>query len=130
MSSSSSAGKRIMVVDDEKDIVMVISKVLERWKFKVDGFSSPFKALEAFRKEPDAFDLIITDVRMPGMSGPELVKEILAIRPQMSKIFISAFNLDHESFGAMPAEELKKDLLSKPVTMPQLCEAVKSKILK
>lgn len=123
------SGKKMMVVDDEPDILAVLRIMLERWDARVDAFSSPFQAIDAFRKEPGAYDLVIADVRMPGMTGMELVKRMLAVRPAVRTMYISAFDLDHAVFGAVPAQQLEADLIKKPVTMSQLCEAVKRKTL-
>jgi CheY-like chemotaxis protein len=120
------AGKRIMVVDDEPDIVAVIKMTLERWGARVTTFTKPLQALEAFRKEPSAYDLLITDIRMPRMNGVQLAREVLAIRPDVKTMYVSAFEVDHRMYEAIEAGEIEENLLKKPVTQLKLCEAVKS----
>jgi CheY-like chemotaxis protein len=120
----------IMVVDDEPDIVTVLKMILERWGAKVSSFTNPLLALEAFKKEPLAYDLVITDIRMPIMNGVQLAKEILVIKPNMPVMYLSAFELDHQTFGAVQTSQMiiKENLLTKPVALLELCNAVKKRI--
>jgi DNA-binding NtrC family response regulator len=90
-SSSIATQKRIMLVDDEEDILFVCSAALS--KFKVDSFSNPEQALEFFRHNSNDYDLVLTDVRMPNLSGFELAKGIRDIRPDITILFMSAFEI-------------------------------------
>ena len=75
--------KVLLVINDEEMIVDVTKQSLERRGYAVLGFTSSVKALEAFRKEPKAFHLVITDHRMPGMTGVELARALIAIQPDI-----------------------------------------------
>jgi CheY-like chemotaxis protein/anti-sigma regulatory factor (Ser/Thr protein kinase) len=85
-------GARIMVVEDEAAILGLQTKVLERAGYQVEGFGDPRQALEAFGREPAGFDLIITDQTMPGLTGADLTREALAIRPDMPVVVCSGFS--------------------------------------
>lgn len=74
---------RIMLVDDEPLLVHINKRRLEEKGYQVKPFTSSRKALEAFRKQPDSFDLLITDQTMPKFTGEELAKAILEIRPSL-----------------------------------------------
>ena len=78
--SGSERAYRILAVDDELDILTIIKMSLERYNHKVDTFSNPLKALSHFEKNP-AYDLVITDIRMPYMTGYELASRLRAIDP-------------------------------------------------
>ena len=75
-------GKRVMLVDNEPDTLTVLKMVLESSYGKVDAFSKPKVALDAFVMQSGPYDLMVTDVRMPQMSGIELAGKIHAIKPE------------------------------------------------
>jgi PAS domain S-box-containing protein len=84
--------ERILFVDDEESIVNMGSQRLERLGYKVESTTSPLEALDLFRSKPDRFDLVITDLTMPKMTGDKLVKEILNIRPEMPITICTGFS--------------------------------------
>jgi PAS domain S-box-containing protein len=84
--------ERILFVDDEPSIVHVERYRLERLGYQVEAKTSPVVALELFRDNFDQFDLVITDMTMPQMTGEQLVKEILKIRPDMPIIICTGFS--------------------------------------
>ena len=84
--------ERILVIDDEESIVKIEQKILERLGYKVTAMVSSEKALQTFSSQPDQFDLIITDMTMPQMTGAELSRKILAIRPDIPIILCTGFS--------------------------------------
>jgi signal transduction histidine kinase/ActR/RegA family two-component response regulator len=76
-------GKHILFVDDEPEIVSFMEKAFIRMGHQVTAFTSSTQALEMFKNFPDMFDLVLTDLTMPGMTGFELSRHILAIRPNI-----------------------------------------------
>ncbi len=93
--ASYSGTETIMLVDDEKDILVSLEKILTGQGYTVSSFEDGQPALQAFLKHPDKFDLIITDMTMPRMSGDKLSKEILKIKPDIPIILCTGF---HETF--------------------------------
>lgn len=80
----------ILIVDDEKDMLALLSRIIdEETEHNVTTESSPEKALTLFEK--DEFDLVILDMKMPGMSGLELLKKMKAVRPDVSVVIITAY---------------------------------------
>jgi len=75
--------ERILFVDDEQPLVNLAKKMLERLGYAVVTRMSSLEALEAFRAQPDKFDLVITDMTMPHMTGDKLAKEVIRIRPDI-----------------------------------------------
>ena len=72
--------ERILFVDDETSLVKMVTQMLERQGYKVEGKTSSKEALKLFREGPDNFDLIITDMAMPEMPGDRLTQELIKIR--------------------------------------------------
>ena len=84
--------EKILLIDDEASILKLVKKRLEMQGFQVEAKNNPVEALELFRSEPDRFDLIITDMTMPNMTGEKLAKELLNIRPEMPIILCSGYS--------------------------------------
>ena len=80
--------KKILLVDDDPDITIVFKLALEDSGFIVDTYQDPSVALSKFK--PNSYGLVILDIRMPGMNGFELHKELQKIDPQLIFCFISA----------------------------------------
>jgi len=87
-------GETIMVVDDEESIRQSCSEYLQSQGYKVEVFSNGIDALERFNANSIKFDLIITDLTMPGLSGDKLSVEILKIQPKMPIILCTGFSED------------------------------------
>ena len=84
--------EKILLVDDEKAIVDVIQIMLERLGYQVAAKTSSLEALEAFRATPDKYDMVITDFTMPDMTGMELAKNLLELRPDIPIILCTGFS--------------------------------------
>ena len=83
------AAKHVLYVDDEEALVFLVTRVLERLGHSVTGFTDPEAALQAFRARPHAFDAVVTDLSMPGLSGFDLAREIRALRPDTPLLLTS-----------------------------------------
>ena len=105
--------ERILFIDDEESLVKMGHQRLERLGYTVDAMTSPIEALELFRSQPDQFDLVITDLTMPKMTGDKLVKEILNIRPDIPVILCTGFSekIDEKKANAIGAS----DYIEKPL---------------
>ena len=80
--------KRILVVDDEQDILLIFQLILEREGFRVYPFDNPLKALSSFKR--GLYDLVILDIKMPKMDGFQLYEEIKKIDRNVKVCFITA----------------------------------------
>ncbi len=108
-----SGDERILFIDDEESIAKLGHQRLERLGYKVEAKTSPIEALELFRAKPDQFDLVITDLTMPKMTGDKLVKEILNIRSEIPIILCTGFveKIDEKKAKAIGVS----DYIEKPV---------------
>ena len=115
--------ERILFIDDENAIVQMEKQMLERLGYKVTGKTSSVEALNAFRINPQGFDLVITDLTMPDLTGDQLAKELIAIRPDIPIIISTGFN---ERLNEIEAEKLGiKAFLMKPIARYDMSSAVR-----
>lgn len=84
--------EKILVVDDEEYILSSLQRVLKLSGYRVVAVRDSLEALRVFDRTPDEFDLVITDLTMPGMTGIELVRNLLGIRPDIPVILSTGFN--------------------------------------
>ena len=116
--------EHILFVDDEQALVGVGSKLLTSIGYKVTVETSSTAALDHFKKEPDRFDLVITDMTMPNMTGDELAGELIAIRPDIPVILCTGFS---RKVGEEEIRELGiKALLMKPATLGDMARTIRS----
>jgi signal transduction histidine kinase/ActR/RegA family two-component response regulator len=87
-----SGAERILFVDDELTIAKMGGKILARLGYSVTTRTSSIEALELFRVKPDAFDLVITDMTMPNLSGDRLAVELMKIRPDIPIILCTGYS--------------------------------------
>jgi DNA-binding response OmpR family regulator len=91
--------KRVLLVDDESDINLTLKMVLEENGFKVDSFTDPLLALKNFRKESAGmYELLILDMKMPGINGFELYRHIKRIDDKVKVCFLTASEMYYEEF--------------------------------
>ena len=84
--------ERILFVDDEPMIGEIYADMLRPLGYKVDSRTDPLDTLGAFRRDPFKYDLVITDMTMPKMTGDELGAEIMRIRPEIPVILCTGFS--------------------------------------
>jgi CheY-like chemotaxis protein len=120
----------IMIVDDDKDILITIEELLLACGFnKVQSFNDPIKALEhfktAYREQRRDDVLVLTDIRMQGMTGLRLAEELLRVKPDTKIILMSAYQLNDEMKNVLHLVT-SEHLLQKPFEMKELCVAVRN----
>jgi CheY-like chemotaxis protein len=115
--------ERILFVDDEPALVDLSRRMLSRLGYEVDTRTSPIEALEAFRANPKKFNLVITDMTMPGMTGLKLAKKLHEISPGIPIVLCTGFS-DQANEQRAHALGIRAFLL-KPLLMRDLAEAVR-----
>jgi CheY-like chemotaxis protein len=81
----------VLVVDDEEPLVRLATETLEELGYVALGFTSSAAALEAIRADPQRFDAMITDERMPGMTGSALIRQVRGIRDGIPIVLMTGF---------------------------------------
>jgi CheY-like chemotaxis protein/predicted transcriptional regulator len=121
--SISHKGKRVVIVDDDENALVTYTSFLEHSDFKVMAFSNSRKAFEFLTLHPNSYDLIILDIRMPGMSGLRLFQGIKASNQNAKVIFVSSLDAAQELLDIYP--DIKQEhFLSKPVSRTKLLGTV------
>jgi len=119
---------RIMIVDDDFDIIYVVRQYLVKWGFEVDSFTNPVYALQKFKENPDQYSLILTDIRMPEMSGIRLAMLIQEIKPSIKVVIMTAYELTPDELGEHLPTISRDDILQKPFRLLQVCTAIKKQL--
>jgi CheY-like chemotaxis protein len=120
--AASGKGQHLLYLDDEEALVILTTRILERLGYTVSGFTQAQQALDAFRADPDRFDLAVTDFNMPGASGLDIAKALMAIRPDISVVLISGYVTDDLKDRASRLGI--RQVIYKPNSVNELCEAV------
>ena len=115
--------ERIFVIDDEQAIVAMEKIALERLGYQVRLFADSEEALAAFRADPQSCDLVVTDQTMPHLSGMELAKAFLQIRPNLPIILSTGYSSQASAEDAARAGIRR--FLMKPVDIAQLASAIR-----
>ncbi|MCG8633876.1 MAG: PAS domain S-box protein [Desulfobacterales bacterium] len=115
--------ERILFVDDEIPIAKMSNRVLEGLGYAVTTETSSVDALALFRRNPDAFDLVITDMTMPGMTGDALASQMMTIRPDIPVVLCTGYykNISEESVLKTGI----RALIHKPVTREKMAGMIR-----
>ncbi len=115
--------ERIMLVDDEDAIIQMEQQMLERLGYQVVSHVNCLEILEMFRAAPDQFDMVITDMAMPNMSGDKLAAELIKIRPDIPILLCTGFS---EKIPEKEAALLGiKNVLMKPIAKKDLANKIR-----
>jgi PAS domain S-box-containing protein len=115
-------GQHIMYVDDDQALLYLIERLLKRRGYRVSAFANPAEAIEAARKDPHRFDLVITDFNMPGSSGIDVAHEMRRIMPAVP-IAVASGYITEELRNEAAAVGVS-DLIFKPNAAGEFCDVV------
>ena len=115
--------ERIIFVDDEPALVDLGKRTLESLGYEVTTRTSSLEALELFKARADSYDLVITDMTMPNMTGDELARELIRIKPQMPVILCTGYSarINQEQAIAVGI----RAFVSKPVLRKEIAKTIR-----
>jgi PAS domain S-box-containing protein len=119
---SGSASARVLFVDDDSSLVLMVRRRLERKGLRVSAFDDPQAALAALAADPGAYDLVVTDYNMPRLSGLDVTREVLAIRPDLPVVIASGYVDD--AVRAFAKQAGARDFVHKANTAEAFCETL------
>ena len=111
-----------MIIDDEEDILNLFNDFLQQQGYSVTTWNNPILALQEIEKKPQEYSLILTDIRMPGISGLELAKIVSNLNKDIKVVFMSAFQLESNNLKGLRYHEY----IQKPVHIEMLLQTVKN----
>jgi DNA-binding NtrC family response regulator len=112
------AASKIILVDDEPDILAIMKKALS--SHPVTGFSDPKAAHNAIKNNPSEYCILVTDVRMPGMTGFELAREAKKLNPDIIVVLMTAFEIRLSEFNSIFPTTRVDATLTKPFRIAEL----------
>jgi len=122
--AATQGSERILLIDDEKQIIDIEQQILERLGYKVTPKTNSEEALEEFAALPEKFDLVITDMTMPKMTGDQLARKMLDIKPDIPVILCTGYNetITEEKALAMGIDRF----IMKPIVKDELANAIRT----
>jgi PAS domain S-box-containing protein len=118
--------EKILFVDDEASLVRLATQLLEKCGYRVDGHTNPLEALKLFKTDPYEFDLVITDMTMPHMTGDQLARMIQNIRPDVPIIITTGYS---EKISPKKAQMMGvQDFIMKPMNYSELTKKIRKAV--
>jgi CheY-like chemotaxis protein len=116
--------ERILLIDDEEQIIDIEQQILERLGYKVTCKTDSEEALMEFAALPERYDLVITDMTMPKMTGDQLARKLMDIKPDIPVILCTGFNetITEEKALAMGIDRF----VMKPVVKDELASTIRA----
>ena len=114
-------GERILFLDDEEPIVLLASRMLNRLGYKVEAHTRAVDALAQFRSRPNEFDLVLTDLSMPGASGMDFARSVLELRPDVPVIMTTGY-IDPDDLDLARRIGVREVIL-KPTTIEEMARS-------
>lgn len=114
-----------IVVDDERELAFLFKTLLEKVGFRVEYFTDPLTALDFFKKNMNDFSVLLTDLRMPHMSGIELSCEVRKLNEKIKIILITAFIIDELQHSESYILAKIDQIVQKPVKISVLQDIIK-----
>lgn len=119
---------KLLVVDDDSDIVQVLKMGLLKNRFLVDAFTNPEEALQSFKSNAESYSLLLSDMRMPALSGIQLARKVKEINPNVKVVLMTAFEIRDEEFSIVFPSSRVDGFLQKPITIRDLINKILSLI--
>src|SRR5215211_4209144 len=111
---------KLLVVDDDVDIVEVLKLGLLKNRFLVEAFTNPDEALQSFKSNSESYCLMLSDIRMPGLSGMQLARKVKEVNPNVKTVLMTAFEIKDNEFSTVFPSTQVDGFVHKPVGIKEL----------
>jgi DNA-binding NtrC family response regulator len=115
----------ILIVDDDIDTLTVTGRSLQYAGFTVHAFADPLIALHHIQKDCKYCQVLVSDIRMPALTGFQLVRKIKDLRPEMKVMLMTMFEVNKPEFEAVFPSTPIDDVIRKPFTSSQLLDKIR-----
>jgi DNA-binding NtrC family response regulator len=119
---------KLLIVDDDSDIVQVLKMGLVRNGFSVEAFTNPQEALQSFKSDAESYCLVLSDIRMPALSGIQLSKKVKEINPNVKVVLMTAFEIRDNEFSKVFPSTQVDGFVQKPIGIKDLTDKILSLI--
>jgi DNA-binding NtrC family response regulator len=119
---------KLLVVDDDPDIVQVLKLGLLKNRFLVNSFTNPEEALESFKSNSESYCLMLSDIRMPGLSGIQLARKVKEVNPGVKVVLMTAFEIRDSEFSKVFPSTHVDGFVQKPIRIGDLTNKILSVI--
>ena len=119
---------RLLVVDDDSDIVEVLKLGLLSYGFLVDAFTNSEQALISFKSDAENYCLVVSDIRMPVLSGIQLAKKVKEVNPNVKILLLTGFEIKDNEFSKVFPSTSVDGFVQKPISIRDLTNKILSLI--
>jgi DNA-binding NtrC family response regulator len=119
---------KLLVVDDDSDIVQVLKMGLIKNGFMVEAFTNPQEALQSFKSDAESYCLVLSDIRMPSLSGIQLSKKVKEVNPNVKVVLMTAFEIRDSEFSKVFPSTQVDGFVQKPIGIKELTDKILSLI--
>ncbi len=114
----------LLVVDDDSDIAQVLKQGLLKNRFSVSAFTNPEAALQHFQSNSEDYSLMLSDIRMPGMSGIKLARKVKEINPKVKVVLMTSFEIKDNEFSKVFPSTQVDGFVQKPFHLKDLTNKI------
>jgi DNA-binding response OmpR family regulator len=119
---------KLLVVDDDPDIVQVLKLGLVKNRFSVSAFTNPEEALRNFQSNSESYCLMLSDIRMPGLSGMQLARKVKEINSDVKVVLMTSFEIRDSEFSKVFPSTHVDGFVQKPIGIKDLTNKILSLI--
>jgi len=119
---------KLLIVDDDSDIVQVLKMGLVRNGFSVEAFTNPQEALQSFKSNAESYCLVLSDIRMPSLSGIQLSRKLKEVNPNVKVVLMTAFEIRDDEFSKVFPSTQVDGFVQKSIGIKDLTDKILSLI--
>lgn len=124
MSDNNKPLAKLLIVDDDSDIVQVLKMGLLQNGFSVEAFTNPQEALQSFKSDAESYYLVLSDIRMPAISGIELSKKVKEVNPNVKVVLMTDFEIRDNEFSKIFPSTKVDGFVQKPIGIKDLTDKI------
>ncbi len=124
MSDNNKPLAKLLIVDDDPDIVQVLKMGLIQNGFSVEAFTNPQEALQSFKSDAESYCLVLSDIRMPAISGIQLSKKVKEVNPNVKVVLMTAFEIRDNEFSKVFPSSQVDGFVQKPIGIKDLTDKI------